>query len=110
MTTEILAARFHLHRRIVENTENFLWLLDTSYHLDPEVVHPLDLPDSRTVQMTSAGNLIVTHSSISRLATFESNLYMGSNKAWISPFAQFSLVNPEKCRRMVRLFLLLYLF
>ena len=104
MTSEILSARYELHRRIIDSTENFLWLLDTQYSLAPGTVHPLDLPDSRTVHVNSAGNLVLAHSSISRLATFESTLYMGSNKSWIVPVAQFSMVNPEKSRRMVSQF------
>ena len=101
MTSDILSARFRLHRRIIDQTENFLWLLDTQYNLDPDFVHPLDLPDVRSVQFTQGGSLIISHSSTSRLANYESTMYMGSNKSWIVPMAQFSLMNPEKCRRMV---------
>ena len=74
--------------------------------MDPDTVHPLDLPDSRTVQLNSAGNLIITHSSLSRLAMVESLLYMGSAKSWLTPLAQFSIMNPEKCRRLVSTYFL----
>ena len=104
MTSDILSARFRLHRRIIDQTENFLWLLDTQYTLAPDTVHPLDIPDARSVQISTAGCLIISHSSASRLANYESTLYVGSSKSWIVPMAQFSLMNPEKCRRMVSYF------
>ena len=105
MTSEILSSRYRLHRRIVERTENFLWLLNTNYVLAPGTVHPLDLPDCRTVQYNRSGSLLMSFSSISRLASIESLLYMGSSKSWLAPLAQFSLMNPEKCRRLVSTFL-----
>jgi len=101
MTSEILSTRYQLHRRIVERTDNFLWLLDTNYSLAPGTEHPLDFPDCKTVQYNSSGHLIISFSSISRLATVESLLYMGSSKSWLIPLAQFSMMNPEKCRRLV---------
>ena len=101
LTSDILTTRYRLHRKIVEKTENFYWLMDTGYHVTPDV-HPLDLPESKTVQLKSAGNIIITRPSINRLASVESTLYCGSRKDWISPLASFSLVNPEKCRRLVR--------
>ena len=109
VTSEILTTRYQMHRRIVEKTENFLWLLDTCYSTPPGTVHPLDLPESSTLQLNSAGNLIVSRSSVNRLASTESVMYCGSHKSWISPLASFSLINPEKCRRLVsHLFFILY--
>lgn len=105
MTSEILSTRYQLHRLIVDRTESFLWLLDTNYSLAPGTVHPLDLPDCRSVQYNSSGTLMISFSSISRLASIESLLYMGSSKSWLAPLAQFSLMNPEKCRRLVSNFL-----
>ena len=88
MTSDILSARFHLHRRIIDQTEGFLWLLDTQYTLDSDTIHPLDLPDARSVQFNHTGCLIISHSSTSRLAYYESTMYMGSVKSWIAPMAQ----------------------
>ena len=101
VTTEILSTRYRLHRQFVEKTESFLWLLDTQYSTPTDTVHPLDLPESKTVQLNSAGSLVISRPSLNRLAVTESTLYLGSKKAWLSSLAQFSLVNPEKCRRLV---------
>ena len=97
-----------MHRRFVQKTENFLWLLNTQFSPPVDAVHPLDLPESSTLQLNSDGNLIVSRSSLNRLASTESVMYCGSQKDWISPLASFSLVNPEKCRRLVRYFIYRY--
>ena len=102
MTSDILSTRFTLHRQLAEKTENFLWLLDTQYHPSPDAVHPLDLPESRTVQLSATGGLIISRTSANRLASAEGTFFCGSKKAWLNPVAEFSMLNPEKCRRMVR--------
>ena len=104
VSADVLTARYHLHRRVAEQTEAFQWLLDTQYSVANDVVHPLDLPESMVVQLTTNGTLIITSSTVKRLSYFESTMYMGSCKEWIAPVAQYSMMNPEKCRRMVREF------
>ena len=101
MTSEILTTRYQLHRQLVASTENFLWLLDTHYSAPPGTVRPLDLPESSTLQLNASGNLVVSRTSISQLASIECFLYYGTRKDWLVPLAQFSIVNPEKCRRLV---------
>ena len=75
--------------------------MDTNYTVPTGVQHPLDLQESMVVQFTTSGTLIVTTSTVKRLAYMESTMYRGSCKEWISPVAEFSLMNPEKARRMV---------
>ena len=101
LTTEVLTARYRLHRKVAGHTEAFLWLLDTQYTVDENVVHPLDLPETMVVQMTTDGTLVISSSTIKRLSYYESTMYHNSCKEWIADVAQFSMLNPEKCRRMV---------
>ena len=101
VTSEILTTRYQLHRELVAKTESFLWLLDVQYSVPSDTVRPLDLPESSTLQLNSSGNLIVSRSSVSQLASIECLLYYGTRKDWLVPLAQFSIVNPEKCRRLV---------
>ena len=78
-----------------------MWLLDTQYNLGEDDVHPLDLPETMVVQLTTTGTLVITSSTVKQLSYFESTMYYGSCKSWIAPVAEFSMLNPEKARRMV---------
>ena len=100
VTEEVLTVRCQLHQKIATKTASYLWLLDTNPAAD-SVPHPLDLPESMVVQITTSNTLIITTSTIKRLAHMESVMYRGSCKAWIGAVAQFPLMNPEKARRMV---------
>ena len=101
LTSDILTTRYTLHRQLAEKTESFQWLLDTQYHPSSDTVHPLDLPESKSVQLSNSGGLIISRTSANRLATAEGTFFCGSKKAWLNPVAEFSMLNPEKCRRMV---------
>ena len=108
-TSDLIAARYQLHRGIVERTESYMWLLDSHYFVRSGVMHPLDHPDSMSVQMTTMGTLVINRSSLKRLVFMESIIYNGSCKSWLVPVAQFPTMNPEKCRRFVRiLYFVLY--
>ena len=101
VTSEVLTARYQLYRDVMKRTNAFSWLLDTQYSAGDDVQHPLDLPETMVVQLTTSGTLVVTTSTIKHLSYYESTMYIGSCKEWISPFAQYSMMNPEKGRRMV---------
>ena len=102
LNSDLIAARYQLHRGIVQRTESYLWLLDTNYYISSAVQHPLDHPDSMSVHYTTNGSLVVSNSTLRRLTCLESALYTGSSKSWLVPIAQFPTMNPEKCRRFVR--------
>ena len=103
VTEEVLTIRCQLHQQIAKKTASYMWLLDARPHYDgsDDVSHPLDLPESMVLQVTTTGTLTITTSTIKRLAYMESTMYRGSCKAWIGAVAQFPLMNPEKARRMV---------
>ena len=101
-----LEVRNETHLVIVEQTNSFKWLVSTQ--LDPSThplaePHPVNQPESRIVQLSSDGVLNICVSSYKLLMMNDYSSYNGTYKSWISKLASFSIFNPVKAFRMVRI-------
>ena len=104
LPTSILTARYRMHDAIKSRCNSFQWLVDGHYDLGGEELsrpHELHNPSCRLIRLTPDGRLVISVTSIRKALSYDSTIYYGSYKSWISDVAQFYPLNPIRSFRMV---------
>ena len=95
----LLKARFDLQEELSTRTSSYDWLHNIQ-SLPRENFSEL----SRTVHITPTGGISICSNSMLSCLMYDSTLYFGTVKSWLIPTVEFSMLNPERCRRYVSIY------